>query len=233
MLCSFVLTPHSRLPMKRFALLFFLWMAIAAKLSKAQSVPFEVFIGDNRTTLDLLLIKNLHGKVDTKSKFFFFSRSRVSFDYNETNTTNLPQFVVTEALSYNIKGLKGFAPVAVLQVFNRGAFLKAGIQYLKLNPNFTFFSWSVIDLAKDPFVDVFILSRFTPELTEKMKLYAQLELVNNFPTQEKANLNLTQRVRLGLKFDEVQFGFGLDLNQIGRDTFANRTNAGVFLRYEF
>jgi hypothetical protein len=219
--------------MTRFALLFFLWMAIAAKLSKAQSVPFEVFIGDNRTTLDLLLIKNLHGKGDTKSKFLFFSRSRVSLDYNETNTNNLPQFVVTEAVSYNIKGLKGFAPVAVLQVFNRGTFPKAGIQYLKLNPNFTFFSWSVIDLAKDPFVDIFILSRFTPKFTEKMRLYTQLELLNNFPTQENTNMNFIQRIRLGLKFDEVQFGLGLDLNQIGRDIFANTTNAGVFLRYEF
>ncbi|MFM9839466.1 MAG: hypothetical protein ACKVOQ_14450 [Cyclobacteriaceae bacterium] len=218
--------------MKRIVSLAFLVIALA-NLVQAQSVPLEVFAGDKRTTLDLLLIKNLHGKVETKSKFLFFSRSRVSLDYNETKTSSLPQFSLTEALSYNIKGLKGFAPVAVLQVFNRGTFPKAGIQYLKLKPNFTFFSWSVIDLAKDPFVDVFILSRFTPKLTEKMKLYTQLELLNNLPTEGNANLNFVQRIRVGFKFDEVQFGLGLDLNETGKENFTNSTNAGVFLRYEF
>jgi hypothetical protein len=203
-----------------------------ANLAKAQSVPFEIFGGDKRTTLDLLLIKSLQGKGATKSKFLFFSRSRVSLDYNETKTANLPQFALTEALSYNIKALKGFSPVAVLQTFNRGTFPKAGIQYLKLEPNFTFFSWSVIDLAKDPSVDVFILSRFTPKLTEKMKLYTQLELLGNFPSLD-TNMNFTQRIRVGLKFDEVQFGLGLDLSEVGKENFTNTTNAGVFLRYEF
>jgi hypothetical protein len=221
------------LPMKRIIFLSFLWTIVSADLVQAQSVPLEVFAGDKRTTLDLLLIKNLHGKGKAKSKFLFFSRSRVSLDYNETKTTNLPQFSLTEALSYNIKGLRGFAPVAVLQVFNRGTFPKAGIQYLKLKPHFTFFSWSVIDLAKDPFIDVFILSRFTPKLTEKMRLYAQLELLNNFPTQENANMNFIQRIRLGLRFDEIQFGLGFDFNEMGKDNFTNTTNGGVFFRYEF
>lgn len=211
--------------------LFFLVLA-SAKLSMAQSVPLEVFAGDKRTTLDLLLIKNLKGKGEAKSKFLFFSRSRVSLDYNETKTTNLPQFALTEALSYNIKDLRGFAPVAVVQIFNLGTFPKAGIQYLKLKTNFTFFSWSVIDLAKDPSVDVFILSRFTPKLTEKMKLYTQLELLSNFPSLD-TNMNFTQRIRVGLKFDEVQFGLGLDLNEVGKENFTNTTNAGVFFRYEF
>lgn len=228
----FSIHPHPYPTMKRIVSLSFLVIALA-NLVQAQSVPLEVFAGDKRTTLDLLLIRNLHGKADAKSKFLFFSRSRVSLDYNETKTANLPQFSLTEALSYNIKSLRGFAPVAVLQVFNRGTFPKAGIQYLKLKPHFTFFSWSVVDLAKDPFVDVFILSRFTPKLTEKMRLYTQLELLSNFPTQESANMNFIQRVRVGLKFDEIQFGLGLDINETGKDNFTNTTNGGVFFRYEF
>lgn len=218
--------------MKPVTILSLVLIVALTKLAQAQTVPFEIFGGDKRTTVDLLLKKNLHGKVETKSKFLFFSRSRVSLDYNETKTNNLPQFALTEAMSYNIKSLNGFAPVAVLQVFNRGTFPKAGVQYLKLKTNFTLFSWSVIDLAKDPSVDVFILSRFTPRLTEKAKLYTQLELLSNFPSLN-TNMNFTQRIRVGLKFDEVQFGLGLDISEVGKENFTNTTNAGVFLRYEF
>ena len=65
-----------------------------------------------------------------------------------------------------------------------------------------------------------------------MKLYTQIELLNNFPTAD-TNMNFTQRLRLGLKFDEVQFGLAMDLNEMGRNNFINTTNTGIFLRYEF
>ena len=76
-------------------------------------------------------------------------------DYEMTKTENLPQFNLTEAISYNYKSLKGFAPVAVFQVTNKGVYPKSGIQYLKKNKTFTFFGWTVIDLLKNPNIDVF------------------------------------------------------------------------------
>jgi hypothetical protein len=198
-----------------------------------QTVPFEVFAGDKRATLDLLIFKYFKHPENASSKFLFFGRNRITIDYNERLKTNLPQFVSTNAISYTTKVLKGFAPVAVLQIFNRGTFPKAGIQYLKLTPRFSFFGWTVIDLFRDSSIDLFILSRFTPKLTEKVKLYAQIELLANFPTIDHVNLNLIQRTRLGIKLDVVQFGLGFDINEFGYEQFNYSTNTGAFLRYEF
>ncbi len=199
----------------------------------AQTVPLEIFAGDNKATLDLLLIRNLKRAVETKSHFLFFSRSRVSVDYKENSQSNLPQFALTEALSYNVKSWRGFAPVTVVQIFNRGTFLKAGVQYLHQRSQFTLFSWAVSDLSNQPAIDIFVLTRFTPAISDKLHLYSQLELLNSWPTQLEANTSYTQRVRLGIKRSQVQFGLAMDLNEVGKEKFSSTLNTGLFLRYEF
>lgn len=206
---------------------------LIAGISKAQHVPIEVFGGDKRTTVDVLLAKYVRNKKEVASKFFFFNRNRATVDYKMTTTTNLPQFAFTEAISYDFKGLHGFAPVAVVQLFNRGVYPRAGIRYLKIKSNFTFFGWTVIDLLKKPTVDVFVLTRYTPKLNSKWNLYTQAELINDFPTQHTANMNFTQRLRLGLKTGLVSFGAAADLNETGRGNYTTITNTGAFLRYEF
>ena len=56
---------------------------------------------------------------------------------------------------------------------------------------------------------------------------------NAFPAIEKNNFAFTQRIRLGIKIKEFQFGVGLDLSQLGRINFTKTQNLGGFLRYEF
>jgi hypothetical protein len=208
-------------------------LVLFANISKAQHIPIEVFGGDKRATIDVLFAKYVKNKKNEKSNSFFFSRSRATVDYKMTTTTNLPQFAFTEAISYDFKGLHGFAPVAVVQLFNRGVYPRAGIRYLKLKTNFTFFGWTVIDVLKNPTVDVFILTRYTPRLSEKLKLYSQVELINDFPTQSTTSMNFTQRLRFGLQTGLVSFGAATDLNETGRERFTTITNTGFFLRYEF
>lgn len=199
----------------------------------AQTVPLEIFAGDNKATLDLLLIRNLKRAVETKSHFLFFSRSRVSVDYKENSQSNLPQFALTEALSYNVKSWKGFAPVTVVQIFNRGTFLKAGVQYLHQRSQFTLFSWAISDISNQPAIDIFVLTQFTPAISDKVHLYSQLELLNSWPTQLEANTSYTQRIRIGIKRSQVQFGLAMDLTEVGKEKFSSTLNTGLFLRYEF
>lgn len=199
----------------------------------AQTVPLEIFAGDKKATLDLLLIRNLKRAVETKSHFLFFSRSRVSVDYKENSQSNLPQFALTEALSYNVKSWRGFAPVTVVQIFNRGTFLKAGVQYLHQRSQFTLFSWAVTDISNQPAIDIFVLTRFTPAISDKLHLYSQLELLNSWPTQLEANTSYTQRIRIGIKRSQVQFGLAMDLTEVGKVKFSSTLNTGLFLRYEF
>lgn len=196
-------------------------------------LPVEVFVGDKKTTYDALFFRFFNKAQDKPSRFLFFSRTRGSVDYKITRTSNLPAFGLTEAISYNHPTLKGFAPVAVGQLLNRGIFFKAGIQYVLLRSKLTVFSWLVCSSERNPVVDHFLLVRFTPKLTEKLRLFIQAESVSAFPTQLNASLSLVQRFRLGLSRGVFQFGGGLDLSETGRSSFARTQNTGLFLRYDF
>lgn len=207
-------------------------MLLSRSIAFAQ-IPVEVFTGHKKATVDIMFFKFIKNKDGQHSKFLFFNRSRASIDYAMTQTTNLPQFGFTEAISYNHSKLKGFAPVAVVSILNRGVFPKAGIQFAKIKKDYTIFSWVVAETLKEPNLDFFFLGRYTPKLTDKLNLFSQVELVNAFPTVEQNTFSFTQRFRLGLKVKEFQFGAGLDLSQLGREDFITTENFGGFLRYEF
>lgn len=196
-------------------------------------IPVEILLGHEKTSFDLMFFKYMKKHDGSNSRVLFFNRNRASIDYRQTSSTFLPQFGFTEALSYNHPAWKGFAPVLVGQLLNRGVYAKAGLQYARITKNFTFFSWAVAELQKEPNLDFFVLSRYTPALSEHLNLYAQLELVNTFPTVANKTFSLIQRLRLGLKAKDWQYGLGVDLSQNGRDTWANTDNLGLFLRHEF
>lgn len=196
-------------------------------------IPVEVFAGHKKTTVDVMFFKFFKNKSGQASKFLFFNRNRASIDYAITQTTNLPQFGFTEAVSYNHPKLKGFAPVVVVQVLNKGISPKSGIQFAKITKNYTIFSWAVSETLIKPNIDFFFLGRYTPKLTDKLNLFSQIELINSFPSTQQNNLAFTQRFRLGLKLKEFQFGAGLDLTQQGKGIFIKNQNFGVFTRYEF
>lgn len=196
-------------------------------------IPVEILLGHEKTSFDLMFFKYLKKQDGTNSRVLFFNRNRASIDYRQTSSTYLPQFGFTEALSYNHPAWKGFAPVLVAQLLNRGIYPKAGLQYARLAKDFTFFSWVVAELQQDPNVDFFVLTRYTPPLSERLHLYTQLELVNAFPTVENKTFSLIQRFRLGLKVKDWQYGLGADFSQNGRNTWTNTDNLGLFLRHEF
>ena len=196
-------------------------------------IPVEVFAGHKRATVDIMFFKYFKNKAGQISKFLFFNRNRASIDYKMSETTNLPQFGFTEAISYNHSKLNGFAPVFVVSILNRGVYPKAGIQFAKIKKNYTIFSWIVSETLKEPNIDFFFLARYTTKLSDKLNLFSQIELVNAFPSVGKNNFAFTQRLRLGLKIKEFQFGAGLDLSQLGRKDFTKTENFGGFLRYEF
>lgn len=207
-------------------------MLLIGGMAVAQ-IPVEVLGGNKKATLDILFFKYFKNNTGNNSRFLLFNRNRASVDYRMTSKTNLPQFGFTEAISYNHEKLKGFAPVLVGQIFNSGAYAKAGFQYVRIRRDFTLFSWLVCETKKEPNIDYFFLGRYTPRITEKLNLFSQLELVNAFPTISIKNFSFTQRIRLGVKLREFQFGFAADISEIGRTKLSTNNNLGGFLRYEY
>lgn len=196
-------------------------------------IPVEVFAGHKKTTADIMFFKFFKNKEAQNSDWLFFNRNRASIDYAMTSSTNLPQFGFTEAISYNNKKWKGFAPVAVVQILNKGFYPKAGFQFAKIKKDYTIFTWVVCETLGNPNIDFFFLGRYTPKITDKLNLFTQIELVNAFPTNDNNNFNFIQRLRLGLKIKEYQFGIGADYTALGRNNFTTTQNIGIFLRHEF
>ncbi|MEY3367143.1 MAG: hypothetical protein RI973_298 [Bacteroidota bacterium] len=196
-------------------------------------LPVEVFGGHEKTTVDIMFFKFFRDSRGENTRWLFFNRNRASVDHRMTESSYLPQFGFTEAISYNHKQLKGFAPVLAGQVLSRGVYPKAGIQYAHLRKNLTIFTWLVCETLEDPFVDYSLLFRYTPRLTEKANLFTQVESVNAFPSASGGHFSFTQRLRLGLQLRAFQFGAGADFNQAGNGTPAKTSNIGGFARYEF
>lgn len=205
-------------------------LLLSASYSKAQ-LPFEVFSGHRRTTADLMFFKYVKHK-ENNTPFLFFNRNRASIDYRQTSTQYLPQFGFTEALSFNHKSLKGFAPVVLVQVLNNGTYPKAGIQKAATGKDFLFFSWIVSNLKEKPGIDWFLLIRFTPGITSKTKLFLQAETINAYPDFKFKKLNCTIRARAGLQWQQFQTGAGSDQVLSGK-TWMHRNNTGIFVRYNF
>ena len=190
----------------------------------SQSV--ESYAGHGRMGIDIMWFNNFKTVKEEKSPFLYFSRNRASVDYKNSTTA----FGSTNAISYNLKS--GFGIVAVASFLNAGLTPKAGIQFFKAKGNFMFFGWLVSDLNQHPNIDLFGLFRYQPVLQDQLKLFSQIEV---FPVYSinKESWNLTQRIRLGLKFKNWVFGSMADFNQFGQISFTKSYNLGGFLRYEF
>lgn len=196
-------------------------------------IPVEAFAGNKKATIDVMFFKYFKNKNQTNSRFLFFNRNRATIEYQKTSSSNLPQLGFTEAISYNHEKLLGFAPVVVGQIFSSGLYAKTGIQFARIRKELTIFTWVVSETKYHPNIDVFFLGRYTPTLTEKINLFGQLELVNTIPSTIQKNYAFTQRIRLGLKIKEFQFGLAADFSEIGRGNFKQTDNSGIFLRYEY
>lgn len=203
----------------------------------SQSIPVEIFIGNEKTTLDIMFFNYFKTKGKEQNgnqeKWLFFNRNRASIDYRMTTTSYKPQYGFTEAVSYNDKNLNGFAPVAVIQLNTIGVYPKVGIQYFKFKKNFTIFSWLVFETLNKPNMDFFLLGRYYPKLIEKLQLFSQIELINSIPTDNFKSFTFIQRIRLGLKKEDFQFGLGTDFTTIKRNNSSDLQNIGLFIRYEF
>jgi len=211
--------------------LLFFWM-VGSTTSIAQ-IPFEVFAGNQRVTTDVLFFKTIKKKGNQSSPWLFFNRDRVTIDYRQTDSTYLPTFSTTTALSFTAKKAKGFAPVLLYTISSQNMEPKAGMQYAHLGKQFTVFTWLVSEWSVTPQLDYFLLCRYTPTVNERLNGFVQLESFNGIPTASNAPFQLVLRGRLGVQCRSFQVGFGLDHFWLGRASFTQFNNAGVFIRYEF
>lgn len=196
-------------------------------------IPVEFFAGQQRATADVMFFRFFKKNDTTSSRWLFFNRSRAAVDYRITSTSFLPQFGLTNAVSWNHARARGFAPVLVGQVLYTGVYAKAGLQYAWMKNSVTVFTWLVSELKGQPSLDYFLLLRYTPTLTGKLKLFTQFESINTLQLVKELPQSFVQRFRLGVDAWHFQFGAGADVSFFGRSVYMHSTNAGVFIRHSF
>lgn len=200
--------------------LILLLLVFSTARSNAQTIPVEVLVGHERTRVDMLWFKPFK----PEKPWLFFNRNTVSIDHG-----NRTSFNSIAAVSYNLKSGIGFVANAT---FNSGGFFpKAGVQLFKKKNHFTLFGWAVSEVLKDPDFDVFVLARYEPPLTGKVKLFTQLELFTVFNAE--GHVLSAQRLRLGISWNHWQIGPGGDFTTAATDSPFTTRNIGGFLRREF
>jgi hypothetical protein len=193
---------------------------------EAKSQSLEVYGGNRRAGVDLMWFKRFRDREQNITPFLFFSRNRASNDYEGSPSL----FGSVNAVSYNLRN--GLGVVGVATFSQTGLVPKAGIQYYTNAKDLMLFGWLVADLKSEGAVDLFLLLRYQPDISTRLKMFLQAEL---FPVYYPgaSYWNLTQRFRTGLRMYDWAAGLMTDLNQSGTTTFTTTSNIGAFIRYEF
>ena len=208
-------------------------LALLPAVSRAQKLPLELFVGHEKTTVDLTYFRNVKTKEDRNTRWLFFNRDRISVAYEKTGGQYQPKFAMTFAMSYNQHTWKGVAPVAVVTATNHGLHPKLGMQYYTVRKNLVFFVWTIVEAMDDSDMEIFLLARYTPPVGKKLKLYFQGESGSRFPMYDESAFHMFQRTRVGLVTGRLQWGLAADFEQSGYRVFSRGRNIGAFLRYEF
>lgn len=179
----------------------------------------EIMVGHERIFADAQWLKF----VDSKRHWSIFSRTRATVDYdNQTNSFS------GAYLNYTLKN--GLGASLVGKIANNGGGADMGIHIFKAKSNWMLFGLASVGLKNELEYSWFSIFRFTPKLKEYWKFYASLELFSLFG--KESHLISVQRIRLGLDYQQFQFGIAGNFTEIGAD-WIGQSNIGVFIRKSF
>ncbi|WP_046246341.1 hypothetical protein [Hymenobacter terrenus] len=167
------------------------WTLFAASLlltrqGAAQSV--ELFPGHRNTQVDVQWLKPFR----PDSRFLLFSRSRYTVDYE-----NRTGYFISGITAYGFKNGLGLANEILVDA--GGLTPKVGVQYLKPQANSLVYAWLNVGYAdREARYGGFIILRYLPALSERWRLYSQLELAADYTAQGHQFSAVRPRLGLGL-----------------------------------
>lgn len=192
----------------------------ALSANKIQAQSLEVMPGSERLFVDVQWLKTFDGE----RRWSLFSRTRATVDYENTTGLYFGNFV-------NYTGKTGLGASLIGSATATGAKSELGVHYFKMSKNVMVFALAYYELSNTVSYSVFSITRYRPEISERLKLYTSLELYSNF---RKADHNISfQGLRLGLEKKTVQFGLALNYYQTGNELNTLLVNPGLFVRKEF
>ena len=161
--------------------------------------------------------------MDDKMRWSVFSRTRATVDYS-----NQSDLFTGAYLNYTSKN--GLGASFVGKIAGNGGGADAGLHIFKARDNWMLFGLASAGLKNELEYSWFSIFRFTPKISENIRLYSSLELFHLFAREN--HLVSVQRIRLGLDYQKFQFGLGANFTEVGRD-WTSQQNVGGFLRRSF
>lgn len=194
----------------------------------AQGTPMliELIAGNNGLAFELIATKQF----SPGSKFGFFNVSSFDGDYKEVNQNSdfLSQSYLTAEVWKDISLLAGLSAIgsSTTPLTVRPT---AGLQYLLAGRDFVVLVLPRFDLTQTYNFETFALLEYKPMLSKKWGVYSRVEGLYNYNTKLGFHEISSIYLRLGLSYNNFQFGAGANLDFYGPDN-QNTSNVGVFIK---
>jgi len=145
-------------------------------------------------------------------------------DYNNKSNNS---FVVLDMLTYEV--VKNIKIVGGAFYGMPGFNTTAGFQYNYVSKNVFFLFAPRVNIAEIPSYDFMTIFQYKRDLTEKVKLFSRIKLLNLFDAN--GHIKSYQWLRLGLEIKGTQFGLAADFDEFGPHPNV-QYNLGIFIRRE-
>ncbi|PHN02576.1 hypothetical protein [Flavilitoribacter nigricans] len=198
---------------------YFFIITLSGYCSTVFAQSLELMVGHEQIFADAQWLKFW----DNKNHWSVFSRTRATVDYD--NQTNL---FTGAYLNYTFKN--GLGSSLVGKIGNNSGGADIGIHIFKSKKNWMLFGLASIGLKNELEYSWFSIFRLTPRINGQWKFYSSLELFNLFGKEN--HLLSVQRIRLGLDYQQFQFGIAGNFTEIGEDWMGS-SNIGGFIRKSF
>jgi hypothetical protein len=195
-------------------------LIISCSLINAQPIPVELMLGNKYGTVNVVFSKAF----SQNSRLGFFHVNTVQFGYRDKQKNDF----ILQDLAYveTFKNLRVTGGV----VYSAGGFnATAGLQYIFSSKKLLVLLSPRVNIESDPSYDMMTILQYKPDLSDKLKLYTRLQLLNLF--SKEGNMKSYQWIRLGLEYKGVQFGLAVNIDELGPKPSA-QSSFGVFIRKE-
>ncbi len=206
-----------------FRIIVFYCLLIVSGAVKAQTIPIEIFAGDDYLQTNLVFTRSFF----QQSKFGLLNVS--AFDaYYEDGKRNT-SVMVTE-VNYSI--VKGIG-IGVGMTYNSvsGLAPTLGASYNNFGKRHGITLAPAVSFSSNTSFRIIFNLAYKPKLNEHLNLYLSS---NNLLTYrfDGDHIRGFQKLRLGLDYKTFQFGFGVNFDQFGVMKISS-SNIGGFVRKEF
>jgi hypothetical protein len=194
----------------------------------AEGTPIliELIAGNKGSAFELIATKQF----SPGSKFGFFNVSSFDGDYKKVNQNSdfLSQSYLTVEVWRDISLVAGLSAIgsSTTPLTVRPT---AGLQYLLAGRDFVVLVLPRFDLTQTYNFETFALLEYKPMLSKKWGIYSRVEGLYNYNTKLGFHEISSIYLRLGLSYNNFQFGAGTNLDFYGPNN-QNASNVGLFIK---